>query len=438
MPTHRAAILSGARAALLPLCVSGCLVREGEVPAAPVRVDPSDDAAVRADASIARTDAARDPGDAPFDASRDAPTPVDLSEQDLAPMAFDAGWDPRLRAALDRPASCVFVDDGSVFVGGSFRRVGEASANLLARFDPASGALRPVANRLAGTSPSVNVITRWRDSLVLGGSFVGGLALQVGDDFLPRAGALETPGFVFALLPESDRLWVGGNFVTPSRDAAHLATWDGSRWLEPAGPLDPVLYAVAREGDALWVGGDLVTAVSSTSMDLVGIGRYDLRARRWSSIGDGVTGGGAVGARSSVRAIAVTPDFVYVGGDFLTVGGVASRGIARWRRAAARWERMPGGGARGAVLALEATGERLYAGGIFSEIGGVAAANVAVFDLARDQWSSLGSGVEGTVNNTLPTQVLDLAVSGRDVYLAGDFAVAGGLPSMGFAHYRHP
>lgn len=431
--------LQGAHAALLPLCVTACLTRSAGAPAEPWRVDPPGDAAVRIDAPIARTDGSIGVPDSHDVVSRDAPQTGDLASPDIAPTLFESGWDPRPGAALDRPASSIFVDDREgVLVGGSFRRVGGQPGNLLARFDPTSGALRPVANSLSGRFPGVNVISRWRDTVVLGGSFSGGLAFQVGDDFLPRAGALQEPGFVFALVPEANRLWVGGNFVTPTHDAAHLATWDGSGWQETAGALDPVVMVAARDGDTLWVGGDLVTSVNVPSMDLVGVGRYDLRARRWMSIGEGLTGGGLVGGRSSVNAIAVTPDFVYVGGDFLTIGGVGARGIARWRRATARWERLPGGDVRGAVQALVVAGERLYAGGIFSEIGGVAAANVAVFDLTREQWSALGGGVEGTVNNTLPTQVVDIAVSGRDVYFAGDFSTAGGVPAMGFAHYRHP
>lgn len=353
---------------------------------------------------------------------------------------FVSGWDPRIGPlGLDQPAVSLLVDGSTVVLGGRFRHVRGESANLLARFDPATGAFTPVPNTLRGLSPSANAITRWQGSLVVGGSFVGGIASQSGGDFAVLGGGLETPGFVFALVPDSARLWVGGNFVTSDHQSAHVAAWTAGGWQSLGDEPDRVVLALARDGNTLWIGGDFVFQAGTPPLDLFGIGRFDLGVNRWTSVGAGATAGSGTAGRATVSAIVSTPDFIYAGGDFDRMDGRAVGRIARWRRATARWEALPPGvGVRGAVQAMAYDAGKLYVAGLFNQAGGVAAANIAVFDTARESWSTLGDGVDGTVSGTGPTQVVDIAVSGRDIYVAGDFANAGGRPSPGFAHYRMP
>ena len=123
---------------------------------------------------------------------------------------------------------------------------------------------------------------------------------------------------------------------------------------------------------------------------------------------------------------------------FTAIDGVSARGIARFRRSSGKWEALtPGGGVMGAVLSMAYDRGKLYMVGAFNQAGGVNARNVAIFDEHTATWSDLAGGVGGVLMPGLP-QALRVAVDGKDVYIVGDFAEAGNIPSAGFAHYRWP
>jgi hypothetical protein len=158
------------------------------------------------------------------------------------------------------------------------------------------------------------------------------------------------------------------------------------------------------------------------------------------------TFGGAPGVDGSFQArIRAMVEFddgsgpaLYVGGTFVTAGGVEATGIARWDGEA--WAAVGEGitvgiDFRDGVYALEifddGSGPALYAAGKFVEAGGVPANNIARWD--GSSWSALGQGLTGdALPSVVPAIVYALEVfddgGGPRLYAGGQFTEAGGAP----------
>jgi hypothetical protein len=137
-------------------------------------------------------------------------------------------------------------------------------------------------------------------------------------------------------------LYAGGYFFAAGGVISnHIARWDGSTWSALEGPdgvgLNNGVLALAvfddgsGRGPALYVGGQFLTAGGVTAN---GIAQWD--GSDWSAL-EG-PGGVGVGVGSSVRALTVFDDgantALFAGGWFTSAGGVPSSRIAKrqgWR-----------------------------------------------------------------------------------------------------------
>jgi hypothetical protein len=145
----------------------------------------------------------------------------------------------------------------------------------------------------------------------------------------------------------------------------------------------------------------------------------------WTSLGSGM---GGYGSSTAVYALASIGTNLYVGGFFSTAGGVRADYLAKWD--GNTWSSL--GGVSGvisnttpSVFALAVNETDLYVGGDFSMAGGVSATNIAKWN--GSAWSALGSGIPGGVRA--------LAVSGTNLYAGGGFTIAGGVPANGIARW---
>ncbi|SPE50519.1 conserved exported hypothetical protein [Verrucomicrobia bacterium] len=93
----------------------------------------------------------------------------------------------------------------------------------------------------------------------------------------------------------------------------------------------------------------------------------------------------------------------------------------------ANWVSL-GSGMNGTVFALAASGTNLYAAGRFTTAGGIPANNIARWD--GSAWSALGSGMGGDY-----PYVYALAVSGTNLYAGGLFTTAGGVRANNIAKW---
>ncbi|MBH8557792.1 T9SS type A sorting domain-containing protein [Hymenobacter negativus] len=327
------------------------------------------------------------------------------------------------------------ASNGDVYVGGTFTQAGGAAANQVARWDGTawSSLGTGAANGTDGSTGSVySLVVANNGDVYVGGDFTkaGGVtANQVAkwngtawSGFGPDAGN----GYVGALaLAANSDVYVGGGFTRFGGVAAgSMARWNGTAW-SPLGTSSVAGYvntvAVAGNGD-VYVGGQFNEAGGVIANKVA-----MWNGTAWSSLGTGA----ANGLDGDVSALAVAPNGdVYVGGFFSHAGGVAASHIAKWDGTA--WNSLGTGAANGVgngiagriVLALAvASNGDLFVGGEFTSAGGRAANCVAKWN--GTTWSVLGTGITNGLNYQ---NVAALAVaSNGDVYAGGTFTQAGGV-----------
>jgi hypothetical protein len=125
---------------------------------------------------------------------------------------------------------------------------------------------------------------------------------------------------------------------------------------------------------------------------------------------------------------------LYVGGDFSEIGGCVGNGIARWD--ATGWSRLDSGvngSVRNALMTFDdGTGAQLYVGGDFSVAGGVPVANLARWNGVV--WSDVGGGVSGDTATVRALAVFNDG-SGTQLYVAGNFTTAGAVNAANIARW---
>src|ERR1700722_10843801 len=221
-------------------------------------------------------------------------------------------------------------------------------------------------------------------------------------------------------------------FVRSSADAAGAAGWD-DRVGDPGvqGFLGAQVSAVVVHGGDVYVGGSFGTAGGAPHADLA---EWD--GRSWQSLSGGVSGAPA-DENPQGSALALDGSTLYVGGIFATAhnGGtaVAARDVAAWNITTRKWSALGAGITAGStcgfcsvrVTAFAVSGSDVFAAGEFGKAGTVAATSIAEWNGAR--WSALGRGLSSCTECS-PVQagtVGALVLSGGTLYAGGSFEDAG-------------
>jgi hypothetical protein len=280
------------------------------------------------------------------------------------------------------------MSGNNLYVGGFFTKAGALTANNIARWDGTSW-----SNMGGGVSAN------YRENAYVNALAVLGTTVYAGGKFL-YAGS-------------------GANTVSTNQ----LARWDGTRWASVGTGTNngvtgylATVYALALTPTSLYVGGYFSKAGTVTANN---IARWD--GTSWSSLGNGT----ANGVGSTVNAIVASGTSVYVGGTFTSAGTLAANYIARWNGTA--WSSLGTGAANGVsgrVQSLVMLGTSLYVGGYFAAAGGAPASSIAKWD--GTAWSSPGVGV---ANDIGLSTVRGLAVLGTSLYASGDFSRQSGAIS---------
>jgi len=227
--------------------------------------------------------------------------------------------------------------DGTTFslVGGSLHSTSSAGAKgkAMTIFDDDGPGPRPPALYVAGSFETagglvVNNIARWdgQNWEALGLGLDGGVdALAVFD---ADGQGLQRP-----------MLYAAGRFRKPGGNHSDVSVsrWDGSQWSEMPGygiAGVEALYVHDDDGDgpnkpALFVSGFFSRVNGVRSPGLI---KWD--GAEWLAVGGGL--GGVTGAHAEAMGTfdedgdPATPPGLYVGGSFLTAGGLWTSGLARW------------------------------------------------------------------------------------------------------------
>ncbi len=318
-------------------------------------------------------------------------------------------------------ALCAY--EGDVVAGGSFNvyrlTAGVPPCANVGRWD--GRCWRPLGAGLAG---EVRAVAVYDGTLVAAGDFTWAgdeaaahVAWWDGEVWRQLGGGIpDTWGTVEALTVHDGRLYAGGWFrATQGAPADHVAVWDGEAWSALPAQVNGRVNALASFGGDLVAGGYFTTA---GGWPIANIARWD--GAQWSALGDGVDGG--------VLALGADPHgpSLVASGYFANAGGAPANRIARWDGAA--WTAL-GDGLDDAASAIVGLATHLYVGGAFTAAGGAPASGIARW--TGSGWETLGSGLGGGMGTT--PRAAALLVHDRRLYLGGDFATAGGKPSVDMA-----
>ena len=300
-----------------------------------------------------------------------------------------------------------------------------ASAMLLR---PASG--QTIDDTLWGADAGVGKMARIGSTLYVAGGFTrigpnsgGGVPLDAesGEPLRPYA---RVAGEVYVSVPDGAGGWfIGGEFSAvggqPHANLAHVLR-DGivSPWRADT---DGRVDGLALDRGTLYVGGQFSQVAGQNRHCIASLRVASGALTAWNPE---VSGIGA--AYTTVYAMLVRGETMYVGGDFTTIGGESRRNLAALDLASGRAKGLTPD-AEGRVYALELADSTLYVGGGFWTIGGLPYRRLAAVSTVTGQvraWDArLGSA---DYDYDVAPYVRVLRILGRRLYLAGHFTRAGG------------
>jgi hypothetical protein len=257
------------------------------------------------------------------------------------------------------------VVGNEVFVGGRFTSAGGVSANRVARFNTQTNTWSTLgtgsSNGVSGILLSVLALAVVGNEVFVGGAFTsaGGVSANSVARFNTQTNTWSTLGTgssngvsvggvfggVDALAVVGNEVFVGGRFTSAGGVSANNVarfntqtnTWS-TLGTGSSNGVDSLVFALAVVGNEVVVGGEFRSAGGVSAN---GVARFNTQTNTWSTLGTGSSNGVSIGGVSGgVYALAVSGNEVYVGGRFISAGGVSAIGVARWNSGTSRVEQL--------------------------------------------------------------------------------------------------
>jgi hypothetical protein len=326
---------------------------------------------------------------------------------------------------------------GTLYVAGSFTKVGAQSIAGVAKYDGTTW------SSIAGApAVGVRVIRAVGTKICVGGDVVQndnvGVRCHDGTSWSNYAFAPTGYGEINDIAEQNGSIVAAGRFQLDGMSSAgSLARWNAaaSKWelvgggLEAAGPAD--VRDMVVDGTKLYVTGQISYAGGTTVRH---VAMWDTAVNRWFTLNDGIhgdSGGFGFGPPPGQVLAFDQGGEIYAGGGFSLIGGRNAVGIARWD--GNQWNPVDDPkaqrlGVNGGVNEIATDGKgAIYAGGSFEFVGGdVAATHIA--KLENDAWTPLGLGLDGPV--------LTIATQGTTVYAGGSFLHSGTVVTPNVAKWN--
>jgi len=322
-------------------------------------------------------------------------------------------WNPNANQQVD----VLVVSGNTVYAGGEFTSIGGQIRNRIAALDASTG----LATAWDPNAGGIQVLT-----LVLSGStvYAGGYFTSIGGQprnhiaALDASTGLATPWNpnanqqVDALVVSGSTVYVGGWFTNIGAQMRNrIAALDASTGL--ATPWNPdsnyPVHTLTVSGTTIYAGGDFYNIGGQDRYGVAALDASSGFATAWNPSG--------MYFGTTVAALAVSGSTIYVGGNFIGIGGHNRNYLAAVRASngnPTNWNPNP----NSSVWALAVSGNTVFAGGNFTSVGGQGRDNIAALDVS--------SGIATNWNPAAGGEVFALAVSGSTVYVGGSFRGIGG------------
>ncbi len=224
-------------------------------------------------------------------------------------------------------------------------------------------------------------------------------------------------GQVNGMANYNGNLYVTGQFLTAGNDSAfNIAQWNGTVWDSVGGGINGGGYSLCEYNGNLVLGGLFTTAGRHAANNIA-----QWNGTSWSALGSGINS-----SNSAVSSLCVFNGNLYAGGEFVMAGGHPIHNIAEWNGVS--WSTLGTGitdsSAYGLVESLAVYNGELYAAGYFDTAGGVPVNNIAKWN--GSSWSAVGAGVTGYGGQAI---IYSLCVYEGNLYAGGVFDTAGGIPA---------
>jgi hypothetical protein len=148
---------------------------------------------------------------------------------------------------------------------------------------------------------------------------------------------------------------------------------------------------------------------------------FSVKAQTWTPVGTGITGISV----NTTWSLFAYDSVLYAGGWFDSAGGVNANDIAQWN--GTNWATI-GTGSSGYINAMASYKGNLYAGGLFDTIGGIVAHNIAMWN--GSVWAPVGKGIK-----TVQYGPYTMAVYNGNLYVGGSFDSVDGKLMYGIAQW---
>jgi hypothetical protein len=312
-------------------------------------------------------------------------------------------WNPESSGCAGSSSGLAVVATGTVvYVGGCFTQIGGQSRDGLAALDPSTGTATGWNPELGpGPGGAVSAITVSGADVYVTGGFT-----QIGGQARNGVAALDAT-------------------------TAQATSWNPNLNANESNPIEGAteVATVATSGSQVFVGGSFSSAGGVIRKDLAAIDATTGEATAWNP--------GVVPVfklvNEPIRAISVAGGVVYVGGSFSSVGGQPRANLAALDPTtgnATSWN--PGASnpssENSVVAALLATPQAVYVGGSFTTLGGASRSNLGAVGTSSGTATSWNPQIAAPKADTEHgvAAVDSLALSGTTLYVGGDLTELGG------------
>ncbi len=324
-------------------------------------------------------------------------------------------WLPVGTTGPNKAVKALAVDGINVYAGGSFDSVDSVpDTNYVAMWDGA--VWHSLDNGLDGT---VNAMMFKDGELYVRGAFQDAIAKYSDGKwkkFVSLSPSQSVNTFAF---DDNNRILLGVNTALTDGPVNYLRIFNNKHVWNDVGGLtltsannnasSITIDSVLLDGADVYIGGNFINAGGNANCDR--ICKWD--GNRWTSLAAGIPNG-------YIKAMVVKGKYLYVGGNFTSVGNWPASYIARWDGAS--WEAVVDSDS-GTIInntmftlaADDSMGPYIYAGGNFNPVRGTGGmAYIARFNTRTSTWSRIGAGRNSSVYS--------LSKIGQTLYAGGGFA----------------